>query len=237
MAQEPAALYWLKNAAYLPGMPAYAALMLALTPRTKTDKERFAIARQVRFRGYSLRPYQVEEEILGLLDELHAKGAKNIVEIGTARGGTLFLFLRSLPPDGRVVSVDLHRGAFGGGYQHWKIPLFHAASLGGPGLTLLRGNSQTEAMRDRVRAALGAPADFILIDGDHSYEGARRDFELYRPLVKPGGLIAFHDIVPGNSRSVGGVPRLWVELKGQFPSRELVRDWGQGGYGIGLLTV
>jgi predicted O-methyltransferase YrrM len=133
------------------------------------------------------------------------------------------------------VSVDLRRGEFGGGYPHWKIPLFHAMAWGRSRLTLLRGSSQTEAMRDRVRDELGAPADFILIDGDHSYDGAKRDFELYRSLVAPGGMIAFHDIVPGAASKVGGVPELWRELRGKFRHREFVRDWNQGGFGIGIL--
>lgn len=235
MSRQTPPVYWLKNTAYLAGLPAFATLLFALTGRHKTDRERLAIAKKVRFRGYSLRPYQVDAEILGLLAELHDRDARRIVEIGTARGGTLFLLLRSLPKSAHVVSVDLHRGAFGGGYPHWKIPLFRASAWGGPRLSLLRGSSQTAGMRDQVRETLGGPADFILIDGDHSYEGARRDFELYRDLVGPGGMIAFHDIVPGRTEKVGGVPRLWQELKGTRPYRELVHDWDQGGFGIGLL--
>lgn len=36
--------------------------------------------------------------------------------------------------------------------------------------------------------------DFLFIDGDHSYNGAKNDFVNYGKLVKPGGLIALHDI-------------------------------------------
>jgi len=45
-------------------------------------------------------------------------------------------------------------------------------------------------------------------DGDHSYEGVKRDFEMYSPLVRPGGIIAFHDTV-----FMDGVRRFWAELK------------------------
>lgn len=38
-----------------------------------------------------------------------------------------------------------------------------------------------------------ASLDFLFIDGDHTYEGVSRDADLWRPLVKPGGLIAYHD--------------------------------------------
>jgi hypothetical protein len=36
----------------------------------------------------------------------------------------------------------------------------------------------------------------IFIDGDHTYEGVKRDIELYFPLLKPNGLILFHDYLP-----------------------------------------
>ena len=35
--------------------------------------------------------------------------------------------------------------------------------------------------------------DFIFIDGDHSYEGVKTDFDLWFPKLKKGGLIVFHD--------------------------------------------
>jgi predicted O-methyltransferase YrrM len=238
MAEDSPPVYWLKNAAYLAGLPAYVGVIRAMTWRAESDKERLEIAKKVRFRGYSLRPYQMDGEILALLEEFRRRNVRRIVEIGTARGGTLFLFLRSLPASAHVVSVDLRRGEFGGGYAHWKIPLFRSMAWGGPKLTLLRGNSQTPEMRDRVLAALdGERPDFILIDGDHSYEGAKRDFELYRELVAPGGMIAFHDIVPGKREKVGGVPKLWQELRGGLQHRELVSDWNQGGFGIGILYL
>lgn len=233
MASEAA--YWLKNSVYLAGLPVYAALLRSLEGAARSDEQRLSIVKNVRFRGFSLRPYQVDSEILGLLGALRDRAPSRLVEIGTAQGGTLFLLLRCLGKSAHVVSVDLPRGEFGGGYPHWKIPLFHAMAMGGARLTLLRGSSQTPDMRDRVRSRLGGPADFILIDGDHSYEGAKRDFELYRELVAPQGMIAFHDIVPGATGKVGGVPALWQELRRQFRHTEFVRDWNQGGFGIGVI--
>ena len=35
--------------------------------------------------------------------------------------------------------------------------------------------------------------DFIFIDGDHSYEACKADIAAWAPLVKKGGVIAFHD--------------------------------------------
>ena len=36
--------------------------------------------------------------------------------------------------------------------------------------------------------------DFIFIDGDHSYEGVKKDFELYSSIMSENGIITIHDI-------------------------------------------
>ena len=46
---------------------------------------------------------------------------------------------------------------------------------------------------DKVRD-ITEKIDFLFIDGDHSYEGCKKDVALYMPLLKSGGIIAFHDI-------------------------------------------
>jgi hypothetical protein len=64
----------------------------------------------------------------------------------------------------------------------------------------------------------------------------RADYEDYAPFVREGGIIAFHDIVSGDESHVGEVPRFWSELKESEPAAiELVDDWGQGGFGIGVI--
>jgi len=37
---------------------------------------------------------------------------------------------------------------------------------------------------------------FIFVDGDHSYEGVKQDIINYYPLLKPGGMMMFHDYLP-----------------------------------------
>ena len=34
----------------------------------------------------------------------------------------------------------------------------------------------------------------VFFDGDHSYDGVRRDWESFRPLLAPGAVVAFHDV-------------------------------------------
>lgn len=42
-------------------------------------------------------------------------------------------------------------------------------------------------------ASTGIRPGFVFIDADHSYEGARRDYDDWSPLIQPGGLLCFHD--------------------------------------------
>jgi hypothetical protein len=65
--------------------------------------------------------------------------------------------------------------------------------------------------------------DYIYIDGDHSYDGVRRDYEYFWPRVKLGGFCVFHDIVAHGYLGKGkfGVWKFWKELpkahKIEFP--------------------
>ena len=42
-----------------------------------------------------------------------------------------------------------------------------------------------------IRQGIGI--DYLHIDGDHSYEGVKRDFELYSTIMNPNGIISIHD--------------------------------------------
>lgn len=180
--------------------------------------------------------YQVESEISSFLDRVSALDARVVVEIGTAKGGTLLLLARSAHPHATLISVDLPDGSFGEGYPVWRGPIYRRFALPTQTLTLVRADSHLDSTRERVRTALeGRQIDLLFIDGDHSYEGVRNDFEDYAPLVRAGGLIAFHDIVEGPPDAVGGVPRFWKELHERLGGEEIVADRSQGTCGIGVI--
>ena len=56
---------------------------------------------------------------------------------------------------------------------------------------------------DVARAWDGGPCDLVFVDGDHSEEGCREDWELWHPLVAPGGLLALHDAREGSADGRG----------------------------------
>jgi predicted O-methyltransferase YrrM len=63
------------------------------------------------------------------------------------------------------------------------------------------------------------PIDLLFIDGDHSYDGVRRDWELFSPLVSAFGIVVFHDTLWGlepdsqRERPDMGVPLFVEELR------------------------
>jgi predicted O-methyltransferase YrrM len=186
----------------------------------------------------SIKPAQIRYEIAKLLEIVVNFRPRVVLEIGTAGGGTLFLFARAADPDAKIISIDLPGGPFGGGYPRWKIPLYKSFSKEGQEIYLIRRDSHDPQTLHEVKRILGGErVDLLFIDGDHTYLGVKRDFEMYSPLVREGGIIAFHDIVPGPPENVGGVPEFWNQIKAKYEHLEIVRDWSQGGFGIGVLFV
>jgi predicted O-methyltransferase YrrM len=199
--------------------------------------------------GITIRPGQVRREIRELLTLLQAEPPRRVLEIGTANGGSLFLWTHFGGPEVRVISVDLPHGAFGGGYPAWKVPVYKAFTRPGQSIRLVRGDShRPETVAQVERLLDGDQLDFLFIDGDHSADGVRRDFETYSRLVRPGGLVGLHDIAPprpdvapredGVEYLVGDVPAFWAELRATHPeAREIVDPDGPGCFGIGLIGV
>src|SRR3989344_1338243 len=173
-------------------------------------------------------PFQDKKEILGLIKLLDKFKPRTLIEIGTASGGTLFLFSRIASDDATLVSVDLPYGKFGGGYPNWKIPIYKSFALKNQKIHLIRENSHDVKTFGKVKNILGGrKADFIFIDGDHTYEGAKRDFELYRHLLKKGGVLGLHDIVPHTKESGCDVFRFWNEIKKKYKHKEIVNGWNK----------
>ena len=193
-------------------------------------------AREFRWKGGRLRPVQARDEIVWLLELLNASPPRRVLEIGTALGGTLFLWTRVATPDAFLVTVDLCPLGLLGRYAAFAV-LCRGFARERQRIELVYGvDSHAERTRDRVTQLFGGePVDFLFIDGDHSYEGVRSDYELYSPLVRPGGIIAFHDIAPRIDAGTG-VPRFWNELKARSDTSEKVAA-EEPSYGIGVVRV
>jgi cephalosporin hydroxylase len=196
--------------------------------------EALDLARGLTWYGGRLRPTQATDEIVWLLDMLERLQPKTIVEIGTDEGGTLFLWTRVAAPDALLVAVDTRPLGVLGQRSPYALVRKGLARKQQRIELVMPGNSQIQATVERVRGITGGrPVDFLFIDGDHSYDGVKRDFELWSPLVRSGGLIAFHDMRPDHP---DGVPRLWAELRERFETEERIAST-QPNYGIGVVHV
>ncbi len=180
--------------------------------------------------SHRVRTIQLRSEIRGLCERVAALQPRRVVEIGTARGGTLLLWSQIATE--LVVSCDLKCRRF---LRH-LAPAFPPS--GGCRVELLEGDSHAPAFRERLWQRVGeGGADFLFIDGDHTEAGVEQDYRDYRGLVRPGGLIAFHDIVEAQPLETNQVGRFWRRLRAVGEVEELVDDPGQCGYGIGVLRV
>lgn len=196
-----------------------------------------------------IKPIQIKKEFLELLKIFKEINPNYIMEIGTAKGGTLFSFCKLAKEDAVIISIDLPEGPFGGGYPEWKIPIYQSFKKEKQKLYLLRKNSHQEDTLKEVKKILnGNQLDFLFIDGDHTYEGVKKDFEMYSPLVKKGGgIIAFHDINKCNPNYLKelkelynlefGVFELWSNIKLLYKNKEIIEDLKQNSYGIGIIFL
>ena len=183
---------------------------------------------------------QKQAELSGLLDVLKEHRPRNVLEIGTARGGMFFALAHVATSSAHLVSVDLPAGEFGGGYGKQGRNRLESYALPSQQLRLFQANSHDPSVRTAVVASLQEqPLDFLMIDGDHTREGVEQDWHMYGQLVRPGGLIAFHDITANETDPRCQVPEFWQELKSSYDAVEIIEpstsgsDWG----GIGVITV
>jgi len=155
------------------------------------------------------------------------------VELGTFRGFTGALL--SLVTSVQTLSFDIEDH----GVQEAK-PYGHNLWY------MLSDATNPDSVRFAMEHHFLAPIDLLFIDDGHYYEQIVKEFELWRPHVRPGGWIVFHDINPLANIGPHGVQpeciqvtRFWNELKGD--KREIIatdehRAWKgtlpHGGLGI-----
>lgn len=126
-----------------------------------------------------------------LIHLIRSVEARTVVEFGCNNGRTAAAVLRNVPDIERYVGIDVLPGySFACKVQAQEIP----AKAG----ELAAGDVRFElVVRQRGSFDLGAadlPAcDVVFIDGDHSRAAVMNDRALAKAIVRPGGLIIYHD--------------------------------------------
>lgn len=208
----------------------------AKTSGRSSDSDHAAEAARLARAAMSHGAMQKPEELGALIELITGRKLETVVEIGTARGGTLFVWCRIAEPDAAIVSIDLPGAHFGTPEGAEDVSVLASFAEPSQSLHLLRADSASAETREALQRVLaGRPIDLLFIDGDHTFRGARSDFVRYAPLVREGGLVVFHDILPAEPEVE--VSRLWRLLREHHPDRcsEVVRtdprnSWG--GFGV-----
>lgn len=146
---------------------------------------------------------------------------KVIVEIGTWRGYSMEVWKKAFEPE---ILIGLE-----------KTESEIDPELRDKFNFIIGDSQQTETQFKVLGELKGRQIDFLFIDGDHNYEAVKRDYTLYAPLVRKGGIIAFHDTaLNSNEYRMAGVDvqRFWNQLVGK-PSSKYFQFWDDVGNGTG----
>jgi hypothetical protein len=118
--------------------------------------------------------------------------------------------------DSGLAPPDTHINTTPGHYYLWNSP------------------SNKPSTIDAVRTLLGSrKIDFLFIDGGHTQDVVEADVTNYVPCVRPGGIVAFHDILPFNDMCQ--VRPVWERLKTEHHYAEF--KLGPASTGLGVLFL
>jgi MMP 1-O-methyltransferase len=131
-----------------------------------------------------------------------------VLEVGTYCGkSTIFLAAAAREVGGTVITVDHHRGS----EEHQVGWEYHDATLADEHgrldtLGRFRRTLADSGLEPYVIAVVGRSADvaavwrsplgMVFVDGGHTDEAARTDFESWAHRVVNGGLLVIHDVFP-----------------------------------------
>ncbi len=155
------------------------------------------------------------------------------VEIGSARGKSACYVGLALRDNGRgrLYAIDPHAPT------NWNdSDSVDSFEIFRQNITWVGVGDRIEMIRttsDEAARGWNRPIDLLFIDGDHSYEGVKRDWELFSPFLSPFGVAMFHDTGwdleanAAQSREDMGVPRFVDELRAEgYPVLTIDKDYG-----------
>jgi len=189
-------------------------------------------------KALTLGALQKPTELYNFLDFIKGKPLDTVVEIGTAQGGVFHSLCQLAGDNATVVSIDLPGGQFGGEHGLPEQRRLKKSAKKDQTLRFIRGDSHNLKTKGDLLKIIGKEKiDLLFIDGDHSYLGVKKDWEMYSPLVKKGGFVAFHDICFHPQVLACEVERFWKELKPKYKILEFIDPNEQTWGGIGVVEI
>lgn len=179
------------------------------------------------FKGWGpywyITPIQTRSELYTLAEIISKDDPKVVLEIGSMHGGTFFLWCQYFDSD-LYISVNL---------PHRIYPIYDKKSrifgqFTDSDVVTVSSDSHEQETKEHVSDILDSnEIDFLFVDGDHSYHGVKKDFQMYGDLVRDDGIIVFDDI----HRDGCGVKEFWEEISENYQTKEI----SGGGTGFGIL--
>lgn len=143
---------------------------------------------------------------------------RRLVELGSYRGTSFRGFLEASKQSGWRIeanAVDCWEGDAHAGFYGEEVYRRFIESL-----TPYQESAELFVRKMRFDQALSlfeaGTVDLLHIDGLHTYEAVKEDFEKWLPKMSKTGVILFHDIVV--KKEDFGVWRFWEEIKERYPS-------------------
>ncbi|SHO52251.1 glycosyltransferase [Desulfopila aestuarii] len=150
-----------------------------------------------------------------------------VVELGTHCGDSYFAFCQSAKryaPETRLFAVDTWAGDKHAGYYSSEI--FDRVE----GISVTKYGANSVLLRKTFDMALhdieDNSVDLLHIDGLHTYEAVKHDFDSWFPKLRSGAVVLFHDTAV--KRDDFGVHILWDEVKDLYPSMNFLHSSGLG---------
>lgn len=155
------------------------------------------------FKNYEIA--QNYDELRWLIRKVEDISPTAILEVGVAKGGTLKVWEELLRRNGKgkeniLIGIDIDP------HVSWDI------SKSDINVTVITNNSHDESTLQQVKEILkDRRLDFIYIDGEHTNEAVEKDYLMYGTLVRPNGLIGFHDYT-GMKQFIDTLARLEINF-------------------------
>lgn len=127
--------------------------------------------------------------LMGMAAAVTGRGA--IVEIGSWKGrSTVWLAAGGKAAGQRVYAIDRHTGSREDPSAHTLSEFLDNIARAGVVDSVEPLVMSSAEASEFVRG----PVELLFVDGDHSFDGVRRDADLWLPRIVEGGIVLFHDV-------------------------------------------